>query len=98
MDKMLRDFCLREILLCGSQDDTIEVTDLTILHGVQSAVPMLVTGAYIQEMEPGHWYLVVEVDIPETVDWWMENYVCFEICYLERKRIRKDGGWKLRVL
>lgn len=98
MDKMLRDYCLREILLGGDGEDSIQITDRTILHGIQSMVPMIVTGAYLNETEQGHWYLVVEVDMPEAGNWWMEDYICFEVCYLERRRVKKNGSWKLVAL
>ncbi len=99
MDKMLRDYCLREIMLSGGDDDSIEITDRTIMIGIQSMVPMLVTGAYLNETEPGHWYLVVEVDLPDLpYCQWMEDYICFEVCYLERRRVQKNGSWRLKVL
>lgn len=99
LDKMLRDYCLREILMGGKEDDSIAITDPTILLGVQSMVPMLVTGAYLNETEPGHWYLVVEVKLPDLPFYdWIEDYVCFEVCYLERKRVQKNGAWRLKVL
>ena len=85
MDKILRDFCIREILLSGSDDDSIEITDRTMLQGIQSMVPLIVTGAYINETKPGHWYLVVEVALPEIpLCDWSEDYICFEICYRTR--------------